>query len=53
MGWASILLGVGGSPLAGFLTSSGGEDFYRGGCPASILGVMLLIFLGRHFGWDI
>lgn len=59
MGWGmTILLGIGGSLLAGLITSSRsehgvGEGFSRAGCLASVLGAMALIFLGRHFGWDL
>ena len=51
----TILLGVGGSLLAGLVTASrtGGinDGINRAGCLASIIGAMVLIFLGRHFGW--
>lgn len=48
MGWLStILLGVGGSLLAGLVTSRGRRDFHRAGCLASILGAMALILVGR------
>ncbi|MEQ1542889.1 MAG: GlsB/YeaQ/YmgE family stress response membrane protein [Novosphingobium sp.] len=49
----TILLGLAGSLLAGLVAGRGsfGEGFNRGGCLASILGAMLLIFLGRHLGW--
>lgn len=49
----TILLGIAGSLLAGLVAGRGsfGEGFNRGGCLASILGAMLLIFLGRHLGW--
>lgn len=51
MGWiATILLGVGGSLVAGLITSRGRGDFSRAGCLASILGGMALIFLGRTLG---
>jgi len=47
MGWiATFLLGIGGSLLAGLLTTRGRRAFQRAGCLASILGAMLLIFLG-------
>ncbi|WP_333838433.1 GlsB/YeaQ/YmgE family stress response membrane protein [Novosphingobium sp.] len=55
MGWArTILLGIGGALVAGLASSLAGrgtvsEGFNRAGCLASILGAMLLIFLGRHF----
>jgi uncharacterized membrane protein YeaQ/YmgE (transglycosylase-associated protein family) len=58
MGWGmTSLLGVGGALLVGVLTSlSSGqglrEGFNRAGCFTSILGAMLLIYLGRHFGWS-
>lgn len=52
MGWiATIALGIGGSLLAGLLTSRGSRDFHRAGCFASILGAIVLIFLGRMIGW--
>ena len=51
MGWiATILLGIGGSLLAGFVTARGQSDFSRAGCFASILGAIVLIFLGRLLG---
>lgn len=51
MGWiATILLGIGGSLLAGFVTSRGKSDFSRAGCLASIVGAIVLIFLGRMLG---
>ena len=58
MGWGmTSLLGVGGALIVGGLTSlSSGqglrEGFNRAGCFTSILGAMLLIYLGRHFGWS-
>ncbi|MFC3174875.1 GlsB/YeaQ/YmgE family stress response membrane protein [Novosphingobium bradum] len=56
-GWImTVLLGVGGSLLANFvirMRDPAGYDagFNRAGCLASVLGAMVLIFLGRHFGW--
>lgn len=51
MGWvATILLGIGGSLVAGLITSRGQSDFSRAGCLASILGGMALIFIGRALG---
>ena len=48
MNWLeTILLGVGGSLLAGLFTSRGHQGFHRAGCLASILGAMALIFIGR------
>lgn len=46
----TILLGIGGSLLAGVLASRGrsGEGVNRAGCLASVLGAMALIFIGRH-----
>ena len=58
MGWGmTSLLGMGGALIVGVLTSlSSGqglrEGFNRAGCFTSILGAMLLIYLGRHFGWS-
>jgi uncharacterized membrane protein YeaQ/YmgE (transglycosylase-associated protein family) len=52
MGWImTILLGVGGSLLAGLVTSRGQSEFHRAGCLASILGALVLIFIGRQLGW--
>ena len=52
MGWGmTILLGIGGSLVAGLLTSRGSEGFSRAGCLASILGAMALIFAGGMLGW--
>jgi uncharacterized membrane protein YeaQ/YmgE (transglycosylase-associated protein family) len=51
MGWIStILLGVGGSLLAGLVASRGAAGFSRGGCLASVLGAIVLIFVGRMLG---
>lgn len=51
MGWiATILLGIGGSLLAGLVTSRGSREFSRAGCLASILGAIVLIFIGRMLG---
>lgn len=49
----TVLLGVGGALVAGLLASwrSGstfGEGVNRAGCLASVLGAMLLIFIGRN-----
>lgn len=55
MGWGmTSLLGVGGSLLAGFIGNgfSFGEGFNRAGCLSSVVGAMVLIFIGRHFGWS-
>ena len=53
MGWGmTLLLGVGGSLLAGLIANrGGGNGFNRAGCLASVLGGMALIFIGRYFGW--
>lgn len=54
MGWVmTILLGVGGSLLAGLVTSRGSSEFSRAGCLASIIGAMVLIFIGRNLGWHL
>ena len=51
MGWiATILLGIGGSLLAGLVTTRGQADFNRAGCLASIIGGSALIFVGRLLG---
>ena len=52
----TVLLGIGGSLLAGLLTASrspGGinQGVSRAGCFASVLGGMALIFIGRQLGW--
>ena len=53
MGWiATILLGVGGSLLAGFATSRGRGDFHSAGCLASVIGAIVLILAGRLLGID-
>jgi uncharacterized membrane protein YeaQ/YmgE (transglycosylase-associated protein family) len=57
MNWlVTLLLGIGGSLLAGLATASRsqggiGEGVSRGGCLASIIGAMVLIFIGRQLGW--
>jgi uncharacterized membrane protein YeaQ/YmgE (transglycosylase-associated protein family) len=53
---ATVLLGIGGSLLAGLATASRspggvGQGISRAGCIASILGGMALIFIGRRLGW--
>lgn len=51
MGWiATILLGIAGSLVAGLVTSRGSSDFSRAGCLASVIGAVVLIFLGRLLG---
>ena len=51
MGWiATILLGIGGSLLAGLATSRGRADFHRVGCLASVIGAVVLILVGRLLG---
>lgn len=51
MGWiATILLGLGGSLLAGFIVSRNRHDINRAGCLASIVGAMALIFIGHLLG---
>ena len=48
MGWiATILLGVGGSLLAGLVFHRGRGGFHRAGCLSSILGAMALILIAR------
>ena len=50
-GWiATILLGIGGSLLAGLVTSGGRPGFQRAGCLASIVGAIVLIFIGKALG---
>lgn len=48
MNWLwTILLGVGGSVLAGLVVSRGRRGFHRAGFLASLLGAMALILIGR------
>jgi uncharacterized membrane protein YeaQ/YmgE (transglycosylase-associated protein family) len=47
---ATIGLGIGGSLLAGLITSRGDKEFSRAGCLASLLGALALIFIGRLAG---
>lgn len=49
----TILLGVGGSLLAGLVTNRGRPGFQRAGLIASIIGAMVLIWIGRQLGWHI
>lgn len=49
----TIALGIGGALVAGLASSLAGrgtvgQGFNRAGCLASVLGAMLLIYLGRH-----
>ena len=48
----TMILGIAGSLLAGVVTSRGATGFHRAGLIASIIGAMVLIFLGRmlHLG---
>ena len=51
MGWLmTILLGMGGSLLAGLVVHRGRQGVHRAGCLASVLGAMALIFVGRMLG---
>lgn len=56
-GWImTVLLGVGGSLLANLVVRmrdpvAYDSGFSRAGCLTSVLGAMVLIFLGRQFGW--
>lgn len=43
----SMILGIAGSLLAGWVSSRGASGFHRAGLIASIVGAMVLIFLGR------
>ena len=51
--WMTILLGVGGSLLAGLVAGRGryGEGVNRAGGFASVIGAIVLIFVGRLLGW--
>lgn len=47
----TILLGIAGSLVAGLAAGWGSKDqgqVSRAGCIASVLGAMVLIFIGRH-----
>ncbi len=48
----TMILGIAGSLLAGLVTSRGAVGFHRAGLIASIIGAMVLIFVGRmlHLG---
>lgn len=46
----TMALGVAGSLLAGFVTTRGKEGFQRAGFLASLVGAMVLIFVGRALG---
>ena len=53
MGWvATCLLGLAGSLIVGLVTSRGQREFHRAGFIASIIGAMVLIFVGHllHIG---
>jgi uncharacterized membrane protein YeaQ/YmgE (transglycosylase-associated protein family) len=51
----TILLGIGGSLLAGLVVGSRsgvmGGGVNRAGCLASVIGAIVLILLGRMLGW--
>lgn len=54
MGWImTCLLGVAGALVAGLVTSRNAAGFSRAGWIASIVGAMVLIFIGRMLGWSI
>lgn len=48
----TMVLGIAGSLLAGFVTSRGATGFHRAGFLASVVGAIVLIFVGRmlHLG---
>lgn len=54
-GIMTILLGIGGSLLAGLVTANQTSGIANGvsrpGCLASVIGAIVLIFLGRQIGW--
>lgn len=47
----TMVLGILGSLLAGLVTSRGRSGFYQAGFIASIIGAIVLIFIGRKLGW--
>lgn len=56
MGWImTIVLGIAGSLLAGLVTAGStggiGGGVNRAGCLASVIGAVVLIFIGRALGW--
>jgi uncharacterized membrane protein YeaQ/YmgE (transglycosylase-associated protein family) len=48
--FATMLLGVAGSLAAGWVTTRGRDGIQPAGCLASVLGAVVLIFLGRMLG---
>jgi len=55
--WMTSLLGIGGALVVGLVSSwSTGESlregFNRAGCIGSVVGAMVLIFIGRMLGWN-
>ncbi|MFM5932385.1 MAG: GlsB/YeaQ/YmgE family stress response membrane protein [Novosphingobium sp.] len=46
----TMVLGIAGSLLAGMVTSRGKPGLNRGGLLASVLGAIVLIFVGRQLG---
>ncbi|KPF79068.1 MAG: GlsB/YeaQ/YmgE family stress response membrane protein [Sphingomonadales bacterium] len=44
----TILLGIAGSLVAGLAANRGRDGISRAGCLASVLGALVLIFIGRH-----
>jgi uncharacterized membrane protein YeaQ/YmgE (transglycosylase-associated protein family) len=56
-GWlVTLALGIGGSLLAGLVTAARseggiGKGISRAGFLASLLGAIVLIFVGRQLGW--
>jgi uncharacterized membrane protein YeaQ/YmgE (transglycosylase-associated protein family) len=59
MSWTmTMVLGVGGALLVGLLTSLTNrhglrEGFNRAGCLGSVIGAMVLIWIGRYYGWGV
>jgi uncharacterized membrane protein YeaQ/YmgE (transglycosylase-associated protein family) len=56
MGWImTIVLGIAGSLLVGLVTARAaggiGDGVNRAGCLASVVGAVVLIFIGRMLGW--
>lgn len=54
MGWImTSLLGIGGAVIASLITSRNAAGFSKSGWIASIVGAMVLIFVGRLLGLSI
>lgn len=52
----TMLLGIGGSIIANLVVGTRGGNYGKGisrpGMLASVVGAMVLIFVGKHLGWQ-